>query len=62
MRRYYDATLRQQTGLSPLPKMQVMDKSKSKKEDQEMNQTNIREFLEAARQYLLASLPVQTSF
>lgn len=61
MRRYYGATLSQQTGRVPLPRMRFMDKSHHPEEEQEMNQSNIREFLEAARQYLLASMPVNTS-
>lgn len=61
MRRYYGATLSQQTGRAPLPRMRFMDKSHHPEEEQEMNQSNIREFLEAARQYLLASMPVNTS-
>ena len=39
--------------------MQLMDKLQDLVEEHQMNETNIRQFLEAARQYLLGLMPAQ---
>jgi hypothetical protein len=39
--------------------MQSMDKLQDLVEEHEMNDTNIRQFLEAAREYLLGFMPAQ---
>jgi len=39
--------------------MQLMDKLQNLEEEQEMNEKNIRQFMEAARYYLLGLLPPQ---
>lgn len=59
MCRYHGATSQQQTACRPLPRMQPMDKLQDLVEEHEMNDKNIHQFLEAARQYLLGFMPAQ---
>jgi two-component system sensor histidine kinase RstB len=55
--RYVDATQRQQTAGRP-PRMRVMSENKAHQEDdEEMINMNIKQFIEAARQYLFELAP-----